>query len=545
MRLCGGVPAAREIEVLVREPATGAVLLQMVLRIPEPSHTHGLMRISSDVQGDVLADAPAENSTAVIGKIEARPGELAAAIVKWHQRCTARKLRCADEYRSVVRKAVREEGWVSFDDFEAGALGYLDAKVNGGQWKGTTYNRNLGIFKSFSKFQARLRKVADFLDDADAAEDDRDDKIRPATLDEARSLVKYAWMRAQVDKRAGMETAESLAVAFGMGLRPRECDKLRWKHLKHRHEYPHVWWTKDIQKNKREQLVPMSSEMAQLLEQHENRARLGPKMSVRVRKNRPQLLRPIDPNDPEAFVFGHTIAQSAFRKYVRACKLGGDDEYGRRLTPRSCRKFYKTEMKRQGVDGDLVRLLMRHKVNPDEGYFNPAMVDVAGQADRLPKIWPEAEWCASGTKMSVDNRASDRGPNVCSLTARKTDGTSSAGKPDEHTRPQPFEKPTREPAGGLPAIPAWSLCGSFDPLLQPVLCPGGHEIESASLMNPVMALPRFINEHDSTCLADLFGALERLLRSGAAHAGHPSATPGASGAMSSPSACPSSQQRPA
>lgn len=509
-------PSPPGLEIIVREPASGLVLLQITLQFPGSQATPSFMRFSPSSPGEGTDAVSSQPASPVAGRIDARPGEVAAALKSWHERLKGRRLKCARDYVAVIQKALRDEGWSLYTDYTYEAVtGYLSAKVAAGDWKGVTYNRNLTVFKSFTKHLCKVRGVPDFLEDADWAEDDREDSIRAATLAEARQLVHYAWMRFKTDRKCTVETPLSLCALLGMGLRPRETDKWRWKHLKLDCPHEHVWWTRDIQKNKKEQHIPMSKELAELFREHRARRLAGPKTHVRRCKFKASSIWPIDPRDPEAFVFGETISQTCFRKYVRACGLSGADGYGKRLAPRSCRKFYKTEMKRVGVDGDSVRLLMRHAPHADEGYFTPTMEDLAASADRCPALWPAG--------LGTSGRLVDNSPlHELDLTPSSGAGNPCASSPHAAPPPQPLEKPLRDdPSGiGLESNYAGFLGGFFEPLsVQPVLSLGVGGVESSLFTVPlssIMAQTRFINEPDSNALADLFGALERLLR-GAAH----------------------------
>lgn len=136
--------------------------------------------------------------------------------------------------------------------------------------------------------------------------------------------------------------------------------------------------------------------------------------------------------------------------------LERNDSRGRPLSAHSARKWFKTELVRAGVHGDLIDRLMRHRTGVGQRYYDPTPQEQAEALDRLPKnLWPEI----------VD-------PQRFTTLSPKSAGfgidTAASGRPNEvvtpvHTPTRQIKNPrppagrtgvtSCEPAGtGLPAL---------------------------------------------------------------------------------------------
>jgi integrase len=514
-------PAA--LEVLVREPVSGRVLVRILLQAPADPDTPVRMHLSPATPGAGAQDAAVLPSP-VAGRIDARPSDLTLGLDAWCRHLLARKKkpRSVTSFRQVIQAAAKDKGWTACTDLTFAAVSeYMDAKVTVGDWKGTTYNRNLSAFRSLTKYLKKTRVLAeDPLCDADRAEDDGEDGARAAQLDEARALLKHAWIRGEADRRCKGDRALFWACWFEQAGRAGEPEQWVWKrHVFLDEAHPYIRWTKDINKNGKDQDVPLTPELAALLRRHRDRMReLARTKPAFVRKRAGgSIVRRVDPDDPEAFVFPVVPPRCTFRHDRDAVGIPAVDSRGRRFSPQSARKFFSTVLTAQGVPEKMVDRLMRHSGGVEGRYYDPPMAEMAAAVARLPRLWPGE--CG----LNVDKAG---GPPV-DLTNRRglaDDGTATSTEPLPATNsanpPSPWPRAvgvatSGKDAGGLggllecsmPAPPGmvsfWSVpVGSLFSLP----------------FNPVMPISGSINADSTAAIADLFEAIARVLRNGAPHA---------------------------
>lgn len=305
----------------------------------------------------------------VAGKIDRSPGELAAHIDGWlnHMRQRNKKPRSIAAFREVVTRACADAGWTTPADLTFDAVtGYLGTKRDTGAWKGTTYNRNLTIFRSLTRHLHASGHIQDDpLEKAYRAESDGGEGARAATLDEARAMVLSAWARA-VDGRSKGNRALYWACLFGAGLRLNEPAQWRWKHMALDHEHPHVLWTPDISKNHKRRDTALSPELVTLLLEHRETV-------------------PHGPDDP---VFPVVPSPAMFRQDAKRAGIHAEDYRGRPFSPHSARKFFSTTATASGLTEKMTDFLMRHAGRVEHRYYDPTLAEQAEAVAKLPTIWP-------------------------------------------------------------------------------------------------------------------------------------------------------------
>lgn len=445
-------------------------------------------------QGSVeVAIAP---TSVVAGRIAAEPSVLYAAIGTWLNGLRGRGKRGLDCYRQDVERGMREIPIALPDEVTYDAItGYLSAKVSSGAWMGTTYNRNLSSWRSFTR---HLRKAglleADPLLDADRASHDGGQGSRAVSIEEARAIVMRAWIRQRADRRSKGDRALYWLCLFAHGCRIEEPSRWQRRHLVLDHEVPHVWWTKDISKNRREQEIALVPELACLLREHLRR--MGPGQ----------------PNDP---VFTVVPSPATFRADRKQSGVQYEDRRGRPCTPHSARKFYSTTMSAEGCPEKYVDFFMRHAGRVENRYFDPSLKEQAIQIARMPLLWPNAAHSAP-----VDNPA----PLGENGRESKNDLTEPPRKPILGTATRcadPRTTQQREQARAKPHLVA-RLSQSDGPVrVVESLGSVGIGAESSA------GVPPKLGTHNADCrthngnvtqpdaLADLLDAISRLLRNGA------------------------------
>lgn len=390
----------RLLRVIIEDADTGRALLQATLPIDAGASILSLMSPSPHRAGGATA-APDDRVTInppdsgpVAGRIERHESELDAVVREWIARNAQDwAASTAKEYRGVLRKAIRECGWSRCADVTMSAVTeYLDGKRASGQWIGATYNRNLGAFKSLTKYMAMRELLArNPLEHAEGVSQ-RDSKsgARAATTDEIRSLVKLAWARESTDKRAkGNRALHRAMLALG-GMRFEEPFLFRWRNYRRVDGVPVFWWQPDMQKNGREAFIAVAPELVELLEEH--RARMlasGVTETITIdRRNNTRDVRRCDPNDPDGFILPYTSSTSRFSKDVEGSDVQRYDWRGRRFSSHAFRKWFETTLVDAGVQQRQVDFLIRHHVDVASRYYDMPLDAQVLALSRLPRVWP-------------------------------------------------------------------------------------------------------------------------------------------------------------
>ena len=486
------------LEISVREPTSGRVIAQFVLRVSSPCDSMASMKPFSPGTPGGGTDAPSVRDP-IAGRIDAAQTDLCRAIDAWlsYLRARGKKTRSIDAFRQVVERAARERGWSSPPDltFEA-VTSWLGAQP----WKGTTYNRNLSAFRSLTRYLAKARTIAeDPLEGADRAHDDGGDGARAATIEEARGVILQAWVRDQADRRCKGNRALYWLCLFAGACRLDEPARWTRRHVILDHEHPHVLWTQEINKNHKRQEVALTPELAGLLREH-----LRAVDRSRVEAGLP----PAGPDDP---VFPTVPSKGTFVKDRDAAGIAAQDYRGRSFSPHSARKFFSTVLTARGVPEKMVDRLMRHAGRVEHRYYDPALAEQAAAVAKLPRLWPEQAGPGRIRQPHVENSPGD-------LTNRGHFAEDGSGTPvgsnDQSSsteRPGPvFQPPECQRSADLTGL------GRQVEKLMRAAGQGRPEesgtVESVPIMQPEIGISGLIIGTDPNLLADLFEALARLLR---------------------------------
>lgn len=352
----------------------------MVLNVPQG---HGRYELMSDDPAVRLPMTDADDDTpapAVAGRIDASPSGLDEAIDAWLTYLVSRGKKAGSlaAMRQVVRRAARECGWDSVTDLTFESITAWLARHRR-SWVGTTYNRNLSVFRSLTKYLTASKRLEENpLVLADRAEESGADGARSATTQEARALIRAAWVREQADGRCKGARALYWLCLFAHGCRPNEPDQWRRRHLVLDHAIPHVFWESAIQKSHRQQYVALAPELAPLLRQH---------LATIDREREAAGLPPAGPDDP---VFPVLPTKSVFNQDRRRAAIPDTDYRRRPFARRSGRKWFSTTLTSLGVPEKMVDHLMRHRGRAEARYYDPPLEEQAAALSRLPRLWPEA-----------------------------------------------------------------------------------------------------------------------------------------------------------
>lgn len=366
-------------------------------------------RILIEEMGEALAMSggvtPAQAVHAPIGRIDHEPASIWGLIDEWtaHMRDRRMSKGSIDAYRSHVRAAVRDNGWASPADLTYDAIvGHLAAA--GATWQGTTYNRNLTIWRSLCKW-LRARKLLDEdpLALASRRPDDGGPGSRAATTDEVRRLVGYAWAKATSDKRASVFTPRFYASMALAGCRTddqvaaesAEPDNpaFPWRCYALDEPIPFIHWEPAFNKNGKRQYVALAPELVDIMRAHRNHCRA--------------LGHPTGPDDP---VWPKGVSPSTFRTYRAKLGIAELDAFGLRFSSHSFRKWHSTVLTNAGVPAKMVDVLMRHTGSVEARYYKPTLEEQRRALELLPRIWPEiigaGEVSASSWKPTVSDHSS-------------------------------------------------------------------------------------------------------------------------------------------
>lgn len=485
---------AAEIVIRIRVEVTQKPLTERV--------TRGLMGGMNTAVHETAQEAP-EGLGPVAGRIEHQETDLSVAIASWldDMRARRKKPRSIDAFREVMDRARRECGWSQCSDITfVGITTWLASK----SWKGTTYNRNLSVFRSACAHMTRAKFLAeDPLAAAIRADDDGGEGARAATLEEARLMIHHAWIREQSgDRRVKGSPALWLACLFAAACRAGEPEQWKRRHLVLDAAVPHILWTREIQKNGRQMEVALCPELVTLLRRHLAAMDAEAAASGRTPTG-------------EDLVFPMVPTKYTFVAIRNRAGIAASDRRGRSFSPHSARKFFATELTGRGVPEKMVDRLMRHSGRVEHRYYDPTLEEQAFAAAQLPTLWPvpvsESETAPDQSRRNVPKEKSStsdltrRGKSaehegVASASMKSvSDSTSDSGlcpaPPMRHTGsgpgPEPDVESTRAPGRGCTKRPR-------------VGSPTHSGLEMPS------SVP--ITGADPNDLADLLEALARVLR---------------------------------
>ncbi len=330
----------------------------------------------------VAAQGSAEGSTTqpIAGRIDASATDLRECVDAWIEtlRRRGKRPKTLITFREVVTKAAGECGWSHrLQLTNAGIIDWLSAHLAAGTWQTATYNRNLCVFRSLTKYLHRCGRLeADPL-----AAESRIDAMggpgsRAASTEEARAIIRHALARESIDRRVARGTALQLLVLFAAAARASEPGKWRRRHLALEHSVPHVHWTADINKNRKEQWIALAPELAEQLRLHLRR-----QDAARAEDGRG----PASPDDP---VFEQAMQDQTLKLYAAGAGIAAHDWRGRKFSGHSAPKWFCTTLG-QLVEQKMVDHLKRHTGSVPARYFDPSLADQAAALAKLPRLWPE------------------------------------------------------------------------------------------------------------------------------------------------------------
>lgn len=256
------------------------ITIRIIVELAEP-HNSTLSRAGENVlrisgfcgrPGGVEQPNPVVSSpdgSPIAGRIDAAPNALAAAVAAWVGNLEGRgkRPRSIASYRTFIESAMRERGWREPVELTAATiLQYLDSERKALAWRSATYNRGLCVFRSLSKFMRRTGLIPlDGMEDAERAADDGGDGSRAATTDEARALIRAAWLKESTDRRCKGARSLYWACLFLAGCRAGEPEQWLWSDLFLDEPVPFIRWRKAISKNRKQVEVALCPELAGLL----------------------------------------------------------------------------------------------------------------------------------------------------------------------------------------------------------------------------------------------------------------------------------------
>ncbi|MFN7019903.1 MAG: hypothetical protein ACK4WH_01070 [Phycisphaerales bacterium] len=348
----------------------------------------------------------------IAGRI-APPDGLSSLIRAWIAHVGGLGRRSADCYRQDVERAVREAGWCTPADLTYLAItGYLDSRRP--QWRGTTYNRNLASWRSFTAYLTRAGVLgAEPRAAAAGAVDDGGPGARAASTEEARALVRRAWVRQETDHRCSGNRALYWACMFLGACRLDEPARWRRRHLVLDAPVPYVHWTRDINKSRRECDIALAPELALLLRSHISRM------------DHEAAAAGLHAGDAEAPVFPRVPSPSTFRADRMGAGIEQCDRRGRAFSGHSGRKWFSTTLTGLGVPEKMVDRLMRHAGRVEHRYYDPTLEEQRDALACLPRLWPEARLDADSGQF-VDNLA-----RVARAAPRSGNDLTGAGRIDD------------------------------------------------------------------------------------------------------------------
>lgn len=379
-----------------------------------------------------------------------------------------------------------------------------------------TYNRNLVVFRSLTKFMAKAGIIdRDPIDDEPNAADDSDEGARAATLEEARRHIAFAQAASISDGRSKCPRDLVWGLMYSAGLRSHEPETLVWsRHVFIDDPVPHLLFTKDINKNGRLEEVPLTGELVAMLKIHrENMRKIALAKPVNIRRNREtgeMTTRVVSPDDAAGMVFPWAPSRPTFKSDRDKAGIEREDRRGRQYSPHSARKYFETQLIESGVHARAIDRLMRHKGGVEARYRDLSMASLAESLKKLPTLWPVA---TCGSQNGVDNPAG-LNPGLTIDDHRGTNGVAS---------PEPLSTTSIKPRRPSDAASDWQERAVSERArgLLDLEQPGGSLASGprvrSSVSTPTMPIVGLITV-DRIWLAEVLETTARLLREGAADA---------------------------
>ena len=486
---CGGRP----IKLSIRLEDENAAQIRQVL---------DKLSVSGNVEGPqqspmVRAGAQRSQVLSIDGA-----GQLRALASDWQDQLMAfgRKPETAKAYRAVIEVFISEGGWTCPEDINSESVErVIVAKRLSKDWMGDTANRNASIIRGFVKFLTRrgFAKASSSIDDVPRAKSDGTDGVRAATRQEAQRFLNVVCAREMVRNVQPANRTLQHMMMFLAG----EAAKLEWKrHMILDAPVPFISWTRDIQKNNRAAEIALHPELAELLRQHRDSmkelSKTLPVHFVKAKrgeakgKSRP---RPVDPDADGSFVF--PFVGTCFERDLQRAGIPKTDSRGRAFSPRSARKFFKSELTMLGVDGKIVDFLMRHRGGVDVRYLDLPKDFQLSEVSKLQGLAPD------GMKKFVNL--------VHSWVERRDESRYSVlGEDEDHPANQP-DRPYRDT--GRASSPVRSQQSAVRP--DGLLDANGTSISGDSQVRAFDELNKAAcGTGKNAELADLLESLARLLR---------------------------------
>lgn len=396
-----------ELEFVVRERTSGAVLAQMVLTQELLTSVLGGMAHAPYRGRAAATNADAElagsrskkliQSTAVPVHEDAGPPVL-SFVDEWKKSLEARKKSEYTQYqygRGVVTvlaaaKVVRPE------DFTADrVMAALDKLTVEKRWSGATFNKHLNALRQFAGWLCRRKKLLteNPLGDEGRATVESEEQARAATTDEVRRFLLEVWTRSSSSGKANPMAPEFWACCALAGMRGGEPWKLKWKNLRLDDDVPHILWTREIQKNNKPARVALHPSLARLLIAHRERMRVWsldvPMVRRRFVENGSKKQEfAVCPDDPEGIVFPVPSGR-AYCKHLRdylgiAERIEPDGNW----CATSFRKWFVTNLGIVGTPERLVKHLTRHQQGVTGIYEQPPLDVQRAWLEKMPLVWP-------------------------------------------------------------------------------------------------------------------------------------------------------------
>lgn len=421
----------QSFELLVIDPASGRELLKIVLQSGNVPDTPLPMRVSVSTPGD---QQDAVSVQPVAGRIDASPGELVASIEAWAQEL--RRLNLAkhtiSQYRRFLLRFVSRGEFSRFDQLKYDPM--MDAlqllRVDS-DWSDFTYNRSLSCLRNFTKYLRKTKRLSeDVLEEACGTKPmDEEDGARAATTLEARRFI--AMVAAKVAGRRNYSDRLVQAMTqFCHACRSGEPARLEWKrHMFLDAPVPYIRWTKDINKNRRQETRAIAPELLPLLLAHRDKQREiarrdGPTIQRLNRKTGEKTTVLIDPDADGSMVFPRPSPPCQFKKDANSALIQIVDNFGKSFSGHSSRKWFETTLINGGVPNKLVDKLLRHRGKTEDRYYDPTLEDQAGGLAKLPLLLPDG-WI-------VDNRSSTGNSPRSDLTSDRTSANMCPSTPTPH-----------------------------------------------------------------------------------------------------------------
>lgn len=354
-------------------------------------------------------DAPTTPQNPVAGRIAGAPPQAEALIDGWcaYLASIGRSPGTQRVYAGAVRAAFAREGWAGAGDVTfAGVTAHLAAARAEGHWRGTTYNRQLAAFRSFTAWLARAGHLeADPLRDADrAGEHDAGGGARAATTDEARAMIRAAYQRQAGDRRCRADRALYWACLFLSGARGGEPGQWLWSDVLLDEPVPVLRWRAAANKSRHAIELALAPELVQLLRAHRQRMReLAAVEPVARGPYRRADARAVSPDAKGAYVFPWVPTRASFAADRALAGIAETDARGRSYSMHSARKWFATTLTAQGVPAKMVDRLMRHLGTVEARYYEPAAEEMAEALGRLPRLWPVPVGLDGSSGRDVDN----------------------------------------------------------------------------------------------------------------------------------------------